>query len=339
MGPTPTLAQLFISALFLSTQLLSLADAGSIGVCYGLNGNNLPPPPEVISLYKTSKIGSLRLYQPYPEVLQALKGSGLSVTMGPRNEDIASFAASQDAANSWVNTNIVPYKADVNFKYINIGNEVIPGDIGPNVPAAMNNIRNALTTAGLPDVKVTTVLPMNALGASYPPSAGAFTADVTATMTSVAGILAQQDAPLMINVYPYFAYSSDPSHISPEYVFFNATSAVVTDGSFQYFNIFDAMVDAFNAALEKINFGNVKLLVAETGWPTMGDLPYTSPANAQTYNSKVRDHVTQKGTPRRSSYIMDLFFFAMFNENLKAGEVEQNFGFFFPNKQPVYQFW
>ncbi|XVF64656.1 hypothetical protein PTKIN_Ptkin09bG0185400 [Pterospermum kingtungense] len=337
MGPKA--AQLFVSALVLLTQLLSLSDARDVGVCYGLNGNNLPSPKDVIDLYKRSRIQNIRIYQPYSEVLEALRGSGLSVSIGPRNEDIASFATSQDAANAWVNTNIVPYKNDVLFKWIAIGNEVIPGPLGANVPAAMNNIRNALATIGLAGVKVTTVLPGTALGTSYPPSAGAFASDIIQTMTSIATLLAQDDAPLMINVYPYFAYASDPDHISAEYALLTSSVPVVTDGSNQYFNLLDAMVDAFNAALEKINFGSVKLALAETGWPSVGNEPYTSVHNAQTYNKNLLDHVTQKGTPRRPDYIMPLFFFEMFNENMKEGPVEQNFGFFYPNMQPVYPFW
>ncbi|MBA0554999.1 hypothetical protein Golob_014068 [Gossypium lobatum] len=335
----PKFAQLFVSTLLLLTPLLSIADGRDIGVCYGLNGDNLPSPNEVINLYKRCQIDNIRIYQPYPEVLEALRGSGISVTIGPRNEDIASFATSQDAANDWVNTNIAPYADDIVFRWITIGNEVIPGPLGSNVPAAMNNIRNALDSAGITLAKVTTVLPGTALATSYPPSAGAFGSDITETMTGIAAILAQEDTPLLINVYPYFAYSSDPSHISAQYAMFTSTAPVVIDGSFQYFNLFDAMVDAFNAALEKINFGNVKVAVAETGWPTVGNEPYTSVANAQTYNRNLLNHVTQNGTPRRPDYIMPTFFFEMFNEDLKGNVVEQNFGFFYPSMQPVYPFW
>ncbi|KAK8600762.1 hypothetical protein V6N13_059505 [Hibiscus sabdariffa] len=259
--------------------------------------NNLPSPTDVIGLYKRSQIGYLRIYQPYPQVLEALRGSGLSVAISPRNKDLASFATSQDAANAWVNTNIVPYKNDVSFQWITIDNKVISGPLGSNVPAAMNNIRNALASVGLAQIKVTTVLPVNALGASYPPSAGVFSSDIMETMRSIAVILAQQDAPLMINVYPYFSYSSDPSHISSEYAMFTSSTPVVIDGSLQYFNLFDAMVDAFNAALEKINFGNIKLTVTETGWPTIGNDPYTSVSNAQTYNKNLLSHVMRNGTP------------------------------------------
>ncbi|KAK8580284.1 hypothetical protein V6N13_143396 [Hibiscus sabdariffa] len=200
------------------------------------------------------------------------------------------------------------------------------------------NIINAIGSAGL-DIKVTTVLAGSALGVSYPPSAGTFSSDAVSTMTSIAAILAQHNAPLMINVYPYFAYSSDPAHISADYALFTSSKAVVIDAGLEYYNLFDAMVDAFNSALEKVNFGNVNIAVAETGWATVGNEPYTSVGNAQTYNKNLLNHVTKTGTPKRPGNIMTVFFFEMFNENLKQGPVEQNFGFFYPNMQPVYPFW
>lgn len=304
-----------------------------------MNGDNLPSPGDVINLYKTSGIDNVRLYQPYPQVLQALSGSGLPLSMGTTNEDIQSLATDQSAADAWVNTNIIPYKDAVSFKWVAIGNEVIPGPSSSYVPDAMNNIMNSLASHGLGTIKVTTVLPGNALSTSYPPSASAFGSDITSTMTSIMAILAQQNAPLIINLYPYFAYVSDPTHISLDYALFTSTAPVVVDQGLEYYNLFDAMVDAFNAALEKIGYGNMTLMVGESGWPTAGNEPYTSLSNAQTYNKNLLNHVTQNGTPKRPDYIMPMFFFEMFNEDLKQPTVEQNFGFFYPNMNPVYPFW
>ncbi|TYH18151.1 hypothetical protein ES288_A05G246900v1 [Gossypium darwinii] len=289
--------------LFL-TQLLSLTDGRDIGVCYGLNGNNLPSPGDVINLFKTSGINNIRLYQPYPEVLEAARGSGISLSMSTTNEDIQSLATDQthqSAADAWVNTNIVPYKEDVQFRFIIIGNEAIPGQSSSYIPGAMNNIMNSLASFGLGTTKVTTV-----------------------------------DSPLLINVYPYFAYASDPTHISLNYALFTSTAPVVVDQGLEYYNLFDGIVDAFNAALDKIGFGQITLIVAETGWPTAGNEPYTSVANAQTYNKNLLNHVTQKGTPKRPEYIMPTFFFEMFNENLKQPTVEQMFNEMFNENLKCY---
>jgi exo-beta-1,3-glucanase (GH17 family) len=46
---------------------------------------------------------------------------------------------------------------------------------------------------------------------------------------------------------------------------------VFTDGDLEYYNLFDAMVDAFVAAMVRVvQQEDVKLVVAETGWPTAG---------------------------------------------------------------------
>lgn len=109
-----------------------------IGVCYGLNGNNLPPPSEAINLYKRFGIQSLGLYEPNHDVLAALSGSGISLVLGSRNEDVPTLAASQEGANQWVNTHITPFKNNVTFKHITLGNEVIPGPLARHVPRAMS---------------------------------------------------------------------------------------------------------------------------------------------------------------------------------------------------------
>ncbi|KAI3909496.1 hypothetical protein MKW92_015603 [Papaver armeniacum] len=294
--------------------------AGRIGVCYGTVADNLPSPQEVISLYKRNGIQMVRLFAPTPQILEALRGTGILVSLGTLNEDLASLSSSQDAANSWVATNIFPYKDDVKFGWVTAGNEVIPGPLAQYVPGAMTNLYNALVKIGLDQIKVTTVVPAFVIGTSYPPSA-----------------VKRYGAPLMINVYPYFAYAENPEYVSLEYALFTSTTPVVVDGDLKYYNLFDAMVDSFNAALEKIGMSDVNIAVSESGWPSAGNEPYTSVDNAKVYNTNLVKHASKGGTPRRPDHHYDTFLFSIFNENLKqpAG-VEQNFGLYYPNMNPVY---
>ncbi|KAL6983224.1 hypothetical protein U1Q18_016615, partial [Sarracenia purpurea var. burkii] len=132
----------------------TIAGGAHIGVDYGRLGDNLPAPRDVISLYKRCGIKSLRLFDPSPEVLQALRGSNLRVSLGVRNEDLPSLAASQAAANAWVNTNVAPYRSNVTFGWITLGNEVIPGPFAASVAPAINNIQNAINSIGLSGTKV-----------------------------------------------------------------------------------------------------------------------------------------------------------------------------------------
>ncbi|KAL0683693.1 hypothetical protein Bca4012_050541 [Brassica carinata] len=265
--------------------------AGDItGVCYGRYGNNLPSPADTIALYKRNNIDAIRMYEPFADMLEALRGSGLSVAFGPRNEAIQSLAQDPAAATNFVATWILPYKNDVAIKWITIGNEVFPGDIAPFVVAAIRNVNTALTNYGVSGIAVTTVVAMGALENSYPPSAASFLPDLTEIMTEISSILSQTNSPLMANIYPYFAYA------------------------------------------------NVVVTVAESGWPTEGNPPYTSVDNARAYNLGLLTcgGATRMRTPRRPETAVDVFLFEMFRENQKQGPVEQSFGMFSPDMTPVY---
>ncbi|CAN8275590.1 unnamed protein product [Cochlearia groenlandica] len=330
---------LVMTIILISTKLTD-ADTLFAGVCDGRNGDNLPSKDRTISLYKKINVGWVRHYEPFPDLLNSLQQTDIQVAVGPKNEDVKRLADQYEFALNWVKTYILPY--NVNFRWITVGNEVIQEEIGRYVPQAMRNLKAALTKIRISKtIHVTTVLSMAELAISYPPSAGTFKPVITELLTEIVSVLSSTGSPLMVNVYPYFAYISDPIHISLNYATFGPNPPVVTDGYYQYTNMFDAMVDAFNAALEKLNHGDVKVYVAETGWPTRGNEPYTCVENARAYNKGLLKKLTtgNRATPRRPNVPVVTFFFELFNEDLKEGEVEKNFGFFTPQMVPVYDMW
>ncbi|XP_034699438.1 glucan endo-1,3-beta-glucosidase-like [Vitis riparia] len=311
--------------------------AADVGVCYGLHGDNLPPPKEVVALYKHYGIQSMRLFDPNPSALEALKGSGIGVILGVPNTDIPNIASSQAAAQQWFDTNLAPYLNDVNFLYIAVGNEVIPGGDGSTIAGAMKNIQTILSSKNVGGIKVSTAVPLTVLGTSFPPSAGQFSKEVDGVMRAILGVLSAQGSPLMINVYPYYGYVGDPANVLLDYAVFRANGTVVQDGPLGYSNLFDAMVDAFYSAMEKAGGSTVGVVVTESGWPSAGKGNVTTPEIAGTYNRNFLAHLNANGTPKRPDAKIDGYIFAMFNENLKPGAAtEQNFGLFYPNKQPVY---
>ncbi|XP_031273005.1 glucan endo-1,3-beta-glucosidase-like [Pistacia vera] len=265
----------------------------------------------VITLYRKCGIEFIRLFEPNREVLEALRSSNILVSLGVRTEDLKSLALS---------------------------NEVIPSPYTMDVYGAMNNMHTAINSVGLVSTRVTAVISTQALAKSFPPPSGEFSNQAFPAMNDVTAFLSRTGTPLMINVYPYFAYASDPKHISFEYATFNAKQPVVVDGNFKYYNLFDAMVDDVYAALEKVNAGNVSTYISGTGWPSAGKKPYTSEENARIYDQNLYSHVLSGETPRRPDNLLDVFTYEMFNENKKESGVEQNFGLFYPNTLPVYKF-
>nr|AIT56226.1 beta-1,3 glucanase 1.2 [Musa AB Group] len=324
-------------ALLVSVLVAVPTRVQSIGVCYGMIGNNLPPPSEVVSLYKSNNIARMRLYDPNQAALQALRNSNIQVLLDVPRSDVQSLASNPSAAGDWIRRNVVAYWPSVSFRYIAVGNELIPGsDLAQYILPAMRNIYNALSSAGLQNqIKVSTAVDTGVLGTSYPPSAGAFSSAAQAYLSPIVQFLASNGAPLLVNVYPYFSYIGNPGQISLPYALFMASGVVVQDGRFSYQNLFDAIVDAVFAALERVGGANVAVVVSESGWPSAGGTE-ASTSNARTYNQNLIRHVGG-GTPRRPGKEIEAYIFEMFNENQKAGGIEQNFGLFYPNKQPVYQ--
>uniref|UniRef100_A0A0D9VA62 Glucan endo-1,3-beta-D-glucosidase n=1 Tax=Leersia perrieri TaxID=77586 RepID=A0A0D9VA62_9ORYZ len=311
---------------------------GAHGVCYGVLGNNLPSRTEVVQLYKSKGISAMRIYYPDHDALAALRGSAIAVIIDVGGRDaVSNLANNPSAATDWVRTNIQPYYPNVLIRYIAVGNELSDARDMSLILPAMQNVRAALVAAGLSSgIKVSTAVKMDVVADTFPPSRGVFRPDLDRLISPIVRFLADTMSPLLVNVYPYFAYRDNPRDISLSYATFQPGANPVRDpnNGLTYTNLFNAMVDAVYAALEKAGAGNVRIVVSESGWPSDGGFG-ASVENARNHNQGVIDNV-KNGTPRRPGQL-ETYVFAMFNENQKTGDpTERSFGLFNPDKTPVY---
>ncbi|KAM0845686.1 hypothetical protein ACQ4PT_056193 [Festuca glaucescens] len=337
-------------AAALSLLFLAGADAGTVGVNWGRVANDLPSPAAVVQLLKQHGISQVKLYDTEPTVLRALANSGVKVVVALPNEQVAAAAKRPSYALAWVRRNVAAYYPATQIQAVAVGNEVFA--TAPNVTAqlvpAMANIHAALVRLSMDRaVKVSSPIALTALAASYPPSAGVFKEELAQpVMKPMLDFLASTGSYLMVNAYPFFAYADNAGVVSLDYALFRPNAGELDSASgLKYYSLLDAQLDAVFAAVGKLggsgNYGGVRVVVSETGWPSKGDAKEAGAGagNAAAYNGNLVRRVLSgnAGTPRRPDADVDVYLFALFNENQKPGPTsERNYGVFYPDQRQVY---
>ncbi|XP_076929557.1 glucan endo-1,3-beta-glucosidase 11-like [Bidens hawaiensis] len=330
--------------LHIAAVLLLFPATSSIGVNYGQIANNLPSPDKAVSLVKSIGATKVKLYDANPTILKSFANSGIEFTVGIGNEYLSSL---QDlsAATTWIQCNVKPYLPATKITSIAIGNEVLTSNdtslAGCLLPA-MQSIHTALINFKLDkQVTVTTSHSLAVLETSYPPSAGAFRSDLNGNMPQILDFLAKTCSPFLINAYPFFAYERNSNDVSLDYVLFQPNAGIIDSGNtFHYDNMLFAQIDAVHAALDKLGHKELPIQISETGWPSKGDGDEIGALkeNAKKYNGNLLKIVKRNnGTPAMPNYDLNIFVFALFNENLKPGPTsERNYGLFKPDGTPAY---
>ena len=206
---------------------------------------------------------------------------------------------------------------------------------------AMLSIHTALSQLGLDTIKVSTPSSLAVLQESYPPSAGSFKSEITGIMSQFLQFLNTTKAPFWINAYPYFAYKDNPNNIPLEYVIFNPNPGMIDPyTNLHYDNMLYAQADAVLFAMAKLGFGGIEVRVSETGWPSKGDPNEVGASleNAANYNRNLlRRQMANEGTPLRPNLRLEVYLFALFNENMKPGPTsERNYGLYQPDGTMAY---
>ncbi|KAJ3700076.1 hypothetical protein LUZ61_003781 [Rhynchospora tenuis] len=332
---------------FLLFSLLSVSsEGGIIGVNYGRVADNLPSPASAVQLLKANNITHVKIFDANSAVLEALAGSGIIVTVMMPNELLQTTATSPSYAAWWVWFNVAPYYPLTKIHTIAVGNEVFsdPTNLTSYLVPAMINVQAALVQLNLDKaIKVSTPVELSTLQSSYPPSAGTFRTDLAETvMMPMLQFLRNTGSYLMVNAYPFFAYEANANDISLDYALFRPNAGVLDSGSgLTYYSLLDAQIDAVVYAMSALNYDDMPISISETGWPSEGDANEigANVKNAAEYVGNLISRVLSDtcGTPKRPHCNMDVYLFALFNENQKPGPTsERNYGMFYPNEQKVY---
>ncbi|KAK8543444.1 hypothetical protein V6N13_136044 [Hibiscus sabdariffa] len=336
--------KLFFFFLFFSCHVSFFSStataAYSIGVNYGTVANNLPTPKQVANFLKTkTNIDRIKIFDANPDILKAFAGTGISVTVTVGNGDIPSLAK-LPGAQAWIEKNILLYHPKTIIRYIAVGNEILATSdktLIAHLLPAMKAIRSALDSANASSIKVSTPHSLGILSTSEPPSSGKFRKGYDKLIFApILEFHKQTKSPFMVNPYPYFGFLPQTAN----YALFKPNGGVIDAGTgINYTNMFDAQLDAVYSAMKRLGYEDVEIVVAETGWPSVGDPGQlgVSVENALSFNGNLVKHVNSgKGTPLMPNRTFETYIFALFNENLKESVPERNFGLFKPDLTPVY---
>ncbi|KAE8734003.1 ethylene-responsive transcription factor 3-like [Hibiscus syriacus] len=293
---------LLVSAIFLLSAIVASDAAGSVGINYGRVADNLPSQEKVAGLLKTQGINKVKLYDTSATVLTALAKSGISVVVALPNELLAATATDQSAADNWVQSNVTKFYPQTKIEAIAVGNEVFvdPKNTTRYLVPAMKNIHASLVKSKLDSaIKISSPIAFSALKNSYPSSAGLFKQElVEPVIKPMLDFLKETGSYLMVNAYPFFAYSANSDQISLDYALFKDNTGVVDSGNgLKYHSLFEAQIDAVFADSLPCRLSNT-----------------TTPYDP-----------------------LNVYLFALFNENQKPGPTsERNYGLIYPNEQKVY---
>lgn len=298
----------------------------------------------MLDLLQSLNLTKARIYNTNPEVLRAFANSNIELIVTVENEVLATLMDPQQALQ-WVSTRIRPYFPATRITGIAVGNEIFTGNditLMASLVPAMVSIHGALVRLGLDQyIQVSTPNSLAVLAESYPPSAGCFSSELNRIMPQFLQFLQSTKAPFWINAYPYFAYKDDPDRIPLDYVLFNPNPGMIDPYTkLHYDNMLYAQVDAVIFAIARMGFSGLEVRVSETGWPSNGDSDEIGATlgNAAIYNGNImRRQFENEGTPLRPKMRLEIYVFALFNEDMKPGPTsERNYGLFQPDGSMAY---
>ncbi|XP_050240844.1 glucan endo-1,3-beta-glucosidase 8 [Quercus robur] len=336
MAPAMFIAWTFC-AMLISNNLVQ-----GIGVNWGSQSSHPLNPSIVVGMLKDNGIKQAKLFDADGWTVSAFAGSGIEVMVGIPNNQLKGLANDYDKAKDWVKENVTKQINDVDIRYVGVGNEpFLKSYNGTHLKTtfpALQNIQKALNEAGYRG-KIKATVPLNAdvyEASSNKPSDGNFRKDVRSVMLQIVKFLDENDAPFLVNIYPFLSlYQS--SSFPMDFAFFDGGSPI-QDKNIQYTNVFDANFDTLVWTLRKNGFGDLKIMVGEVGWPTDGNINATPKLAKRFYDGFLKRMANKKGTPLRPGQ-MEAYLFGLLDEDMKSidpGDFERHWGIFRYDGQPKF---
>ncbi|XP_061346153.1 glucan endo-1,3-beta-glucosidase 9 [Gastrolobium bilobum] len=323
--------------------------AEAVGVNWGTMASHPLPPPNVVKLLKSNNINKVKLFDANSDVLQALSGSNVVVTVGIPNTMLRSLNSSKKAADSWVHDNVTRYISNggsgTRIEHVAVGDEPFLKSYGeqfhPYIIGAAMNIQAALKRAKL-DSKVKVVVPCSFdsfESGSNLSSEVHLRADLNKTMIELLTFLDKHGSPFFVTISPFITLLQT-KNISLDFTLFKETARPHNFNHKTYKNSFDLSYDTVVTVLSKLGFPNMDIVVAKIGWPTDGAANASSYL-AETFMKGLINHLdSNSGTPLRPRQPpLETYILSLLDEDqrsIASGNFERHWGLFTFDGQAKY---
>ncbi|KAK4430638.1 Glucan endo-1,3-beta-glucosidase 5 [Sesamum alatum] len=325
---------------------LYMAEGSIIGVNWGRQTSHRLIPSMVMDLLLQNNIRHLKLFSASENVLKALSGGEIAITVTMPNENLK-HVFSRDLAAYYLQQKVRKYQnQNVNIRYLHIGNEPFSKlsheALFPDVVSTLRYIQETMIRNGYENVTATTPHYTDVLIPGIKkPSEADFRPDIKERMVEFITLLNNSKAPFVVNMFPLIF--NGENHWDPEFAFIdnNSNFTIRDDNGLVYKNVFEFIYDSFLHAIKKAGGGpNVELTVGQIGWPTDG-YPGATSANAERFFKHLLPFVkSNKGTPLRPGISIEVYIHTLVDENLhkiKLGAFRRHWGVYNNNGQPKYK--
>ncbi|KAL2333013.1 hypothetical protein Fmac_014226 [Flemingia macrophylla] len=341
MPPTCCILVLIIAATMFCV-------VGAVGVNWGTMASHPLPSSKVVKLLKSNNINKVKLFDANSDVLQALSGSNVAVTVGIPNAMLRTLNSSKKAADSWVHDNVTRYMSNggtvTRIEYVAVGDEPFLKSYGeqfhPFLIGASMNIQAALMKAKL-DNKVKVVVPcsFDSLESGFNLSEVHFRPDLNKTMTELLSFLDKHGSPLFMTISPFITHLQT-KNISLDFFLFKDSARPHNFRHKTYKNSFALSYDTVVTVLSAVGYPNMEIVVAKIGWPTDGAANASSNL-AETFMKGLMSHLhSNLGTPLRPHKSpLETYILSLLDEDqrsIASGNFERHWGLFTFDGQAKY---
>jgi exo-beta-1,3-glucanase (GH17 family) len=279
----------------------------NLGICYG--GTSAQRGTVLDDLHTMTVVDGFRMIHIYhlftdqltidptsEAVLQYAQANGIEILLGTRNVVASELLQTAAGAATYVAA-IRPYLAAGVIKVIVPGNEVndrLRANIDPETFArAVSQLRGALAAEGFPDTPISVTLQYGGL-TSYPPGGATFQDSPTARSMQpyIAAVRSVNTQPFVfVNIHPSYTVEDVVSRVPstaawfPPFGLFTSTVDPATNDPKEapYWSLLDLQYNTVLTAMRNAGINGVQVFLSESGWPSAGGGPYSTPANQASY--------------------------------------------------------